>query len=236
MANKGRLFLIPNLIAENTENKVLPPHLRTVLPDIQHFLAEDIRTARRYLSLLKIYPSIEALKFSVLDKNTPASEIQELFSPVFDGFDMGVISESGCPGVADPGALAVEFAHRNGIRVIPMVGPSSILLALMASGLNGQQFCFHGYLPIESKEGTKAIRELERESLTKNQTQIFIETPYRNNALLQNLLKSLKENTRLCIAVDLSGQDENILTRSVNEWKKQTIELPKKPAVFLFLA
>jgi 16S rRNA (cytidine1402-2'-O)-methyltransferase len=206
------------------------------LPDIQHFLAEDIRTARRYLSLLKIYPSIEALKFSVLDKNTPASEIQELFSPVFDGFDMGVISESGCPGVADPGALAVEFAHRNGIRVIPMVGPSSILLALMASGLNGQQFCFHGYLPIESKEGTKAIRELERESLTKNQTQIFIETPYRNNALLQNLLKSLKENTRLCIAVDLSGQDENILTRSVNEWKKQTIELPKKPAVFLFLA
>jgi 16S rRNA (cytidine1402-2'-O)-methyltransferase len=235
MVNKGRLFLIPNLIAENTENEVLPPHLRSVLPGIHHFLAEDIRTARRYLSLLKIYPSIETLKFSVLDKNTSPSEIPELFAPLFEGFDTGVISESGCPGVADPGALAVEFAHRNEIRVIPLVGPSSLLLALMASGLNGQHFSFHGYLPIESREVAKAIREFEKESQAKNQTQIFIETPYRNNALFQNLLKNLSDNTLLCLAVDLSGATESIHTKSVKAWKRHPIELPKKPAVFLFL-
>jgi 16S rRNA (cytidine1402-2'-O)-methyltransferase len=236
MSNKGKLFLIPNLISENTENEVLSPRLISVLPGIHHFLAEDIRTARRYLSLLKIYPSIESLHFSVLDKNTRASEIFDLFSPILQGADMGVISESGCPGVADPGALAVEFAHKNGIQVVPMVGPSSILLALMASGLNGQRFSFQGYLPIEGKEGARVIREFEKESQVKNQTQIFIETPYRNNSLFQNLLKSLHEDTRLCLAVDLSGQAENITTRSVKEWKKQPIELPKKPTVFLFLA
>jgi 16S rRNA (cytidine1402-2'-O)-methyltransferase len=236
MVNKGRLFLIPNLIAEHTEHEVLPPRLRNVLPGIHHFLAEDIRAARRYLSLLKIYPSIEALHFSVLDKNTRQEQIQELLSPVLEGYNLGIISESGCPGIADPGALAVEFAHRNAIQVIPLVGPSSIILALMASGLNGQQFSFHGYLPIESKEFSKALRQLEQESKDKKQTQIFIETPYRNNSLFQNLLKNLKTTTQLCVAIDLSGATENILTWTVADWKRQTVEWPKKPAVFLFLA
>lgn len=236
MSNKGKLFLIPNVIAEHTEQEVLSPRLLSVLPGIQHFLAEDIRTARRFLSLLKIYSSIESLKFSVLDKNTDPKMMEELFSSVFEGHDLGVISESGCPGIADPGAMAVDFAHRNAIQVIPLVGPSSILLALMASGLNGQQFAFHGYLPIEGKDVSKAIRDLEKESQTKNQTQIFIETPYRNNAIVQNLLKNLKNETRLCIALDVSGQTETIHTRSIADWKRQPIEWPKKPAVFLFLA
>jgi 16S rRNA (cytidine1402-2'-O)-methyltransferase len=236
MVNKGRLFLIPNLIAEHTEHQVLPPRLRNVLPEIHHFLAEDIRTARRYLSLLKVYPSIEVLHFSVLDKNTRSEQIRELLLPVFEGHNLGIISESGCPGIADPGALAVEFAHAHAIQVVPLVGPSSIILALMASGLNGQQFSFHGYLPIESKEFGRAVWELEKESKDKDQTQIFIETPYRNNALFQNLLKNLKTTTRLCVAVDLSGETENITTRTIADWKRQTVEWPKKPAVFLFLA
>ena len=234
--NKGKLFLIPNLIAEDTAHEVLPPRLKNILPGLRHFLAEDVRTARRYLSLLKVYPSIEELNFSTLNKDTRHEALDELFLPVFEGHDIGIISESGCPGVADPGALAVEFAHARGIRVIPLVGPSSILLALMGSGLNGQQFSFHGYLPIEGKESAKAIRDLEKESEGKNQTQIFIETPYRNNSLFQNLLKNLRGETRLCVAVDVTGSTEQIVTRKIREWRKETIEWPKKPAVFLFLA
>lgn len=234
--NKGKLFLIPNLIAEDTAHEVLPPRLKNILPGLRHFLAEDVRTARRYLSLLKVYPSIEELNFSTLNKDTRHEALDELFLPVFEGHDIGIISESGCPGVADPGALAVEFAHARGIRVIPLVGPSSILLALMGSGLNGQQFSFHGYLPIEGKESAKAIRDFEKESEGKDQTQIFIETPYRNNSLFQNLLKNLRGETRLCVAVDVTGSTEQIVTRRIREWRMETIEWPKKPAVFLFLA
>ncbi|MBT1698625.1 SAM-dependent methyltransferase [Fulvivirgaceae bacterium PWU4] len=236
MPNKGRLFLIPNVIAEHTHDQVLTLQVKKILPGIRYFLAEDVRTARRYLSSLKIYESIEALQFSVLDKDTKEAEVAALFAPVFEGHDVGVISESGCPGVADPGALAVKFAHRHEVKVIPLVGPSSILLALMASGLNGQKFSFHGYLPIEGKEAIKNIRELEKESGAKNQTQIFIETPYRNNAILQNLVKNLSGDTDLCVALDLTGDAEFIATRKVKAWRAQTIELPKKPAVFLFLA
>jgi 16S rRNA (cytidine1402-2'-O)-methyltransferase len=236
MPNKGRLFLIPNIIAEHTQDQVLTFQVKSILPDIRYFLAEDARTARRYLSSLKIYESIEALQFFVLDKNTKEEEIREFFNPVFEGYDVGVISESGCPGVADPGALAVKFAHDHDVKVVPLVGPSSILLALMASGLNGQKFSFHGYLPIDGREAGKTIKEMEKESEVKNLTQIFIETPYRNNALLQNLIKNLSGNTDLCIALDLTGDSEFVSTRKVRAWRAQTIELPKKPAVFLFLA
>lgn len=228
--------MIPNIIAEHTQDQVLTLQVKKILPGIRYFLAEDVRTARRYLSSLKLYESIEALQFSVLDKDTKETEVSELFAPVFEGHDVGVISESGCPGVADPGALAVKFAHRHEVKVIPLVGPSSILLALMASGLNGQKFSFHGYLPIEAKEAIKTIRELEKESGMKNQTQIFIETPYRNNAILQNLVKNLSGDTDLCVALDLTGDAEFIATRKVKAWRSQTIELPKRPAVFLFLA
>ncbi len=235
MTNNGKLFLIPTVIAENTEDEVIPPHIRTNLIDIQHFLVEDIRTARRFLSSLKLYEKIESLSFSILDKDTLEEDLMRLFKPLFEGNNLGVLSESGCPGIADPGALAVKFAHYHQIRVIPLVGPSSILLALMASGLNGQNFAFQGYLPIESNQAGKAIKALEKISKEKNQTQVFIETPYRNNALFSNLLKNLLPETRLCLALDVTGEKEFIMTKSIKNWRLQPIELPKSPAVFLFL-
>ena len=236
MGNKGNLFLIPTVIAANTQDAVIPREVRDRLAGIRHFLAEDIRTARRYLGSLEIFENIEALSFSILDKRTSEGELAPLFAPVFEGQHLGVLSESGCPGIADPGAIAVKFAHQQHIRVVPLVGPSSILLSLMASGLNGQQFAFHGYLPIQSGQTAKAIREFEKESRLKHQTQIFIETPYRNNALLANLLKNLSPLTRLCLAVDVTGDSEFIVTQSVAEWRRQVPVLPKTPAVFLFLA
>jgi 16S rRNA (cytidine1402-2'-O)-methyltransferase len=236
MTNKGTLFLIPNTISANTHTLLLTPQLLQTLPQITQFLAEDVRTARRFLSALKIYESIEALKFQVLDKNTPASDIPELLQPLISGHNMGIISESGCPGIADPGALAVKEAHRIGIRIIPFIGPSSILLSLMASGLNGQKFAFHGYLPVDGKELKEAIRSFEKESRAKNQTQIFIETPYRNNSLLQNLVSTLSAETLLTIALDITGELESIQTKPVKSWKQNTPDLPKLPAVFLFLA
>lgn len=236
MSNKGNLFLIPTAIAASTNDVTVPPYVKVRLAGIRHFLAEDLRTARRYLSSLKIYDAIEALSFSVLNKDTKAEELKDLFSVLYDGADLGVLSESGCPGIADPGALAVAFAHANGIRVIPLVGPSSIFMALMASGLNGQHFAFNGYLPIQPKEASKAISQYEKESRSKNQTQIFIETPYRNNNLFGNLVRHLAAETRLCLAVDITGPNEFILARTVKEWRQQPVELRKDPAVFLFLA
>ncbi len=231
----GTLYLIPNVIAESTL-EVIPQQVIKILPTISHFLAEDVRTARRYLSSLKIYPSIEALHFEVLNKDTPAKELASLMAPLTMGSNLGVLSESGCPGVADPGALAVRYAHQHGSRVVPLVGPSSILLSLMASGLNGQQFAFHGYLPVDAVARSQKIKELEQESKLKNQTQMFIETPYRNNAVFESLLKTLQNETQLTVAMEVTGISESIQTRSVNEWKKNKPNWPKSPAVFLFLA
>jgi len=188
MKRKGKLYLIPTTIADNSADKVISSYVRETIKPIRFFLVEDIRTARRYLSSLSIYESIEELYFNILDKNTTEAELPKIMSPLFEGKPVGVISESGCPGVADPGALAVQYAHQNGIKVEPMVGPSSILLALMASGLNGQRFAFNGYLPVETNEAAQAIKKFENDSRSKNQTQIFIETPYRNNALIGHLL------------------------------------------------
>lgn len=234
--DRGQLYLIPNVIAENTQSWVIPEQVRNALPSIQHFLVEDIRTARRFLSSLKIYPSIESLAFEVLNKETPAQKLPELLKPILLGHNMGIISESGCPGVADPGAMAVKYAHENNIKVVPLVGPSSILLALMASGLNGQQFAFQGYLPIDAHEAAKRIKDLERESKAKNQTQIFIETPFRNNSVFEHLLKNLHSETRLTVAIDLTGQHEFIRTLSVSQWKTHKENWPKTPAIFLFLS
>lgn len=233
---KGKLHLIPNVIADDTQSSVIPAHVRDALPSIQHFLAEDIRTARRFLSSLKIYPSIESLHFEVLNKETPEVKLADLMKPINEGHNMGVISESGCPGVADPGAVAVSYAHENNIQVVPLVGPSSVLLALMASGLNGQQFAFQGYLPIDAKEAAQRIKELERESKIKNQTQIFIETPYRNNSVFDHLIKNLHAEAKLTVALDLTGQHEYVRTLRVSQWLRQTENWPKTPAVFLFLA
>jgi 16S rRNA (cytidine1402-2'-O)-methyltransferase len=234
--NKGKLYLIPIVIADDTSSVVIPQQVTDVLPFIQHFLVEDLRTARRYLSRLNIFPSIEALQFGVLNKETTEQQLPELMKPILEGLNVGVISESGCPGVADPGALAVNYAHENNIQVVPLVGPSSILLALMASGLNGQQFTFHGYLPIDAREAATRIKELERVSKAKNQTQIFIETPFRNNAVFDHFLKNLHLETRLTVALDLTGQHEFVRTLTIEQWKKQKQNWPKSPAVFLFLA
>ena len=236
MTEKGKLFLIPTTIAENTNQVVIPQQVLLALKDIQFFLTENTRTARRYLSSLKIYHSIESLTFQVLDKETKEIEIGALMAPVFNGDNIGVLSESGCPGIADPGSMAVRFAHQNGISVVPLVGPSSIVLALMASGLNGQSFAFHGYLPVDAKEAAKAIKEFERESSVKHQTQLFIETPYRNNHVLDHLLTSLKPTSILSIALDLTGQNQFIQTKTVKEWKVNKPSLPKEPAIFSFIA
>ncbi len=234
--SKGKLYLIPTIISDDTQEKVIPTQVRVVLHGLQHFLAEDVRTARRYLSSLKIYDSIESLSIEVLDKDTQIHQLEELCAPMFSGKNLGILSDSGCPGVADPGALAARFAHQHQIEVVPLVGPSSILLALMASGLNGQHFAFHGYLPIESKEGAKTIKEFERESKQKNQTQIFIETPYRNNNIFSALKTNLGENTLLCVASDITGLNEFIKTQSIKKWKESQYEWKKVPTVFLFLA
>lgn len=228
----GKLYLIPNVIAENA-NDTIPPHVLSVLPSLKIFLVENVRTARRFLSSLKIYESIEDLTFHVLDKDT--KDIASIMSSITEN-DIGVISESGCPGVADPGALAVAYAHANNIRVVPLVGPSSILMALMASGLSGQQFVFHGYLPIDSKQGAESLKTMEKESKKKSQTQIFIETPYRNNQLFELLLKTLQKTTLLTVAIDITGKRENIKTQTIARWQSNKESWPKEPAVFLFLA
>lgn len=233
---KGKLYLIPATISDDTQATVIPAHVRNVLPSIQHFLAEEIRTARRYLSSLKVYESIEPLDFKVLDKKTKPSELKEFFRPIEEGKNIGILSESGCPGVADPGALAVHYAHQHGIAVVPLVGPSSLLLSLMGSGLNGQRFAFHGYLPIDAKDRQQAIRELEKESKQKNQTQLFIETPYRNQTVLNDLIKTLQPSTQLCVAYDVTGTCEMIKTKVVSEWRNEKITLDKLPCVFLLLS
>jgi len=233
---KGKLYLIPNVIADDTHALVIASHISNALHGIHHFLVEDVRTARRYLSALKIYPSIETLNFQILNKDSKHEDLSAMFAPIFQGMNLGVISESGCPGIADPGALATRYAHENDVQVIPLVGPSSIVRVLIASGLNGQRFAFHGYLPIDAKECAHVIRDLEKESKLKNQTQIFIETPYRNNQLKELLLTSLKNETSLCIALDITGTDERIRTFTVKKWKSTTFNMPKAPAVFLFLS
>ncbi|MBY0432948.1 MAG: SAM-dependent methyltransferase [Cyclobacteriaceae bacterium] len=235
-ALRGKLFLFPVVIAEDTEKAVIPPHVIECIKNTQYFLCENIRTARRFISKLKVHSSIESLHFEILDKDTSIETLPKLFVRLLQGNNIGVLSESGCPGVADPGALAVAYAHENGFTVVPLVGPSSILLALMASGLNGQQFAFHGYLPVHASEAGTAIKMLERESKEKNQTQIFIETPYRNNALLSHLVKTLQPDTRLCVAINLTAPGEKIICQSVRKWKQSSISLEKVPAVFLFLA
>ena len=233
---KGKLFLLPTILADETQQAVIPPSVKESVKTIRYFLCENVRTARRYVSSLKVHDSMESLQFDVLDKDTNPQELPTLLAPIDEGKNIGVLSESGCPGVADPGAAAVFYAHQKNIRVIPLVGPSSILLALMASGLNGQRFAFHGYLPIDSKGASASIKEFERESKEKNQTQIFIETPYRTNALMAHLLKSLRPDTILCVAINLTSTNENIISQSVGQWRKQPVTFEKEPAVFLFLA
>jgi 16S rRNA (cytidine1402-2'-O)-methyltransferase len=233
MSKLGKLYLIPNVLAPGTLMRVLPPAVKEAAEQTKYFFAEDIRTARRFLSELKVASPIESLFFYEVNKDTTPGQIKEYFSQVPPGSDIGVISEAGCPGIADPGALAVLYAHQINMEVIPLVGPSSILLALMASGMNGQAFAFHGYLPIEKEPRLSTIKSLERESKQKGQTQIFIETPYRNNKLIEDILNTCHSDTRFCIASNLTAENEFIKTRSIKEWKTSFPDIHKQPAIFL---
>ncbi|GAA0891760.1 SAM-dependent methyltransferase [Fulvivirga kasyanovii] len=230
--SKGQLYLIPTVISQK-QTDVIPEQVRQVVKHTAYFLVENLRTARRFISSLKLGLNIEELHFELLDKNTPVIEVERLMKPVFEGRNIGVLSESGCPGIADPGSAAVKYAHAHDIKVVPLVGPSSIFLSLMASGFNGQNFTFHGYLPIEKKALESTIRQLENESRKNNQTQIFIEAPYRNNQLLENLIKTCHQETLLCVARDISGDEEYIKTAKVKDWKSIQVELHKVPTVFL---
>lgn len=227
------LYLIPVPLGETSIDRVLPDYNRTIIAGIKHYIVENVRTARRFLKKSNPDIVIDELTFYTLDKHTAPESISEYLLPLGNGLPMGVISEAGCPAIADPGADVVAIAQRNGYPVVPLVGPSSILLSLMASGFNGQSFAFHGYLPIEGNERTKKIKLLEQRAWNENQTQIFIETPYRNHRLMEDLIRSCRPQTRLCVACNVSCEDEYIRTCTLKEWGKLKYDFQKKPAIFL---
>jgi len=230
----GKVYLIPNIIADDTIDEVTAPQVREIASNVDYFLVENVRTARRYLSALKIGKPIESLHFEVVDKKTKEQEIERLFAPLLkEGKDIGIISESGCPGIADPGAKVVALAHRKNVDVIPLVGPSSLLLALMGSGFNGQSFAFQGYVAIKPRERQTDLKKLENLSRNNRQTQLFIETPYRNDGLLKDILKTCHPDTKLCIAKDVTGKEEFIKTKTIKEWRNAVPKLGKFPTVFL---
>lgn len=235
MHSKSKLYLIPVTIAENAQHTI-PAQVREVIGSVNVFFVENIRTARRFIASLKLGLVIETMEFHVLDKKTSAHELSKMMSPYKINSSIGILSESGCPGIADPGSLAASWAHQHNVAVVPLAGPSSIILALMASGLNGQKFCFHGYLPIEKRELEKKIVLLESESGKYNQTQLFIETPYRNRRLFDALMHTAHKDTMLCIAKDLTGSEEEVRTLTIGQWKSQAVDLHKVPTVFLMYA
>lgn len=236
MSTKGKLYLIPSAIAPDTGRLFLNRQIELALENTSHFLAENIREARRFISSLQLGIDISTLHFEQLDKKTKEDKLPGLFAPIAEGHNLGVISDAGCPGVADPGALAVKYAHQHNIEVIPLVGPSSLLLALMGSGLNGQSFAFAGYLPIDPKEARLQLQKLEIVSRKQQQTQLFIETPYRSDRILQTLTSSLQADTLLCIASNLMGNNALLKTQRIKDWRKKPPILGKQPTVFLFLA
>ncbi|AWL09565.1 16S rRNA (cytidine(1402)-2'-O)-methyltransferase [Aquirufa nivalisilvae] len=229
-----KIYLIPCPIAENTATQVLAPEVSQAILTCQHFLVENIRTARRFISELKLGIKIDDLVFEVLDKDSSASTIEKFIqTQVKANHSIGIISEAGCPGIADPGALAVSIAHQLQIEVVSLVGPSSILLALMASGFSGQSFCFHGYLPIDKNARMKKIEQLQKEVDKSGQTQLFIETPYRNNALLEDLLQICPKYQLICIGCDIQAPTGFIQTKTAETWAKLPPDLHKKPCLFL---
>lgn len=232
----GKLYLIPSVLAEGSAHQVITPQVKDVISHTGFYLVENLRTARRYISSLQLGIDISTLDLQILDKNSGSQELQHLMKPAFEGKDIGVISEAGCPGIADPGALAVAFAHQKGIQVVPLSGPSSIFLALMGSGFSGQSFTFHGYLPIDKKELVNSLNSLENVSRKDQSTQIFMETPFRNQKMLDNLLQHLHPETLLCIAKNITATDELIQTKRVQDWKRNPPDLHKIPTVFLLSA
>lgn len=233
----GTLFLLPVTLGDDRVDAVLPDQVIETARHIHTFVVENEKSARRFLGLIKTIKPVRELTLLTLNEHTTIQELPLLLQPLLEGHDVAIVSEAGCPGIADPGATLVELAHRKGIRVIPLVGPSSILLSLMASGLNGQRFTFRGYLPSDKSARVQKIREIEIDSRRNNETQIFIETPYRNQHVFDDLLGHCNNNTRLCVAINVSLESEWIRTQSIGEWKKQgKPDLQKQPAVFLLLA
>ncbi len=228
------LYLVPVLLGDTDPERVLPAWNREVILSVKHFIVEDMRSARRFLKKMDREIDIDSLTFYTLNKYTSPEEISGFLTPLEQGFSMGVISEAGCPAIADPGADVVALAQCKGMKVVPLVGPSSILLAVMGSGFNGQSFAFHGYLPIEPGERTKRLKQLEQRMLTEDQTQLFIETPYRNQKMIGEILRTCRPQTKLCIAAGLTCEGEYIRTRTVKEWQKKGIpDLTKVPCIFL---
>ena len=229
------LFLIPVELGDTPQERVLPAYNREVILGIRHFIVEEVRSARRFLKRVDKDIDIDALTFYPMGKHADASLFANYLKPLEAGEDMGVISEAGCPAVADPGADVVAIAQRKGFKVVPLVGPSSMIMAVMASGLNGQSFAFNGYLPIDPTDRERRLRQLETRAVQEHQTQLFIETPYRNEKLFKTLCQVLRPQTRLCIAAGITTADEWIRTLTVAEWRRTTLpDLSKTPAIFLF--
>lgn len=230
---QASLYLIPVTLGETSIENVLPSNNREIILQIKYFIVENIRSARRFLKKTDSSINIDELTFYELNKHTNRDDIERYLTPIVKGENIGVISEAGCPAIADPGADIVAIAQRKSMKVVPLVGPSSILLSLMASGFNGQSFAFHGYLPIEAGDRLKKIKQLEQRIQNEDQTQIFIETPYRNLKLVEDLIKNCTPSTKLCIAMDITCEGEFIKTLPIKEWSKKLPDMNKKPAIFL---
>ncbi|WP_256012685.1 SAM-dependent methyltransferase [Desertivirga xinjiangensis] len=230
---KGSLFLIPVPLAESSADKVLTVYQQDLINNISTYIVENEKTARYWLKQMHLKIPQSELLLHTYGKHSEKTDISTYFTELEAGQDVGLMSEAGCPAVADPGSEIVSEAHRRGIKVVPMVGPSSILLALMASGFSGQSFTFHGYLPIDKVQRSKRIKELENLAERHNQTQIFIETPFRNNQILEELLRSCSSKTQLCVAVNITAEDEQIISKPVEQWRKLKVDFHKKPAIFL---
>lgn len=231
--NKGVIYLIPTPLGANSPLEVLPFYIRKIIEENNHFIIENEKEARRFIKRIAPTKNQENLQLYPLNKFTSQIEIEEYLEPCKNGISMGLFSDAGCPGIADPGAAIVRLAHKNGITVKPMIGPSSIILAMMAAGMNGQNFAFNGYLPIEKPQRRKAIKQFETKALKSGQSQIFIETPYRNNQLFTDFIKTLHPETKLCVACDITLETEFIKTKTVSQWKKTSLAIDKRPAIFI---
>ncbi|MDR0725774.1 MAG: SAM-dependent methyltransferase, partial [Prevotellaceae bacterium] len=223
-------------LSDSDINGYLPAKVREVVNGLKYFVVEDLRTARRYISRLKIDAPIDELHFSLFNEHTDIKTVSSLLNPVFDGYDLGLLSDAGMPCIADPGEELVRIAHSNGVRVVPLVGPSSLFLALAASGLSGEKFSFEGYLPVKTPELIKTVKRIEQQSRQDGQSRIFIETPYRNAKIFETVLNACSNETFVCVACNITAPDEFIQTRQVKEWKKHIPELNKKPCIFILQA
>jgi len=233
MTNEGKLYLIPTTLGDNEPLEVLPISVKRVIEETDTFIVENEKTARRFIKKICPEKSQPSLKLFLLNKFTKETDLPSFLEPCLNGTNIGILSEAGCPGVADPGADVVKIAHTKNIKVVPLVGPSSILMAIMSSGLNGQSFAFNGYLPIDRGERKNEIKRLERLSFEHNQSQIFIETPYRNNKMLEDLAAVLDNHTNVSVACDITLSTEFIKTKTANQWKKNKVDLHKRPTIFI---